>query len=77
MPDGTMSKYLNKDLTAAIAMLRVSQGTAKETGNLYYFVELEFINGFKKRIFLKSDEQFAWCNAFDVLLNAEADDFAV
>lgn len=65
--ENQLSKYLNQSLVGAIHDVRVIQGTAKETGNLYYCIELTFINGFQKRLFLKQDEQFAWCNAFDLL----------
>lgn len=66
--DNTLSKYINKDLKGVIADLQVVQGTAKDSGNIYYAIEISFINGYKKRLFLRSDEQFAWTNAFDQLL---------
>ena len=63
-----LQKYIGKsNLKGAIASLDVVQGTAKESGNIYYAVELTFINGYKKRMFLRSDEAFAWCNAFQQL----------
>lgn len=62
-----LSKYLNQDLRAAISGLTVVSGTAKDTGNIYYAIELSFINGYSKRIFLRQDELFAWCNAFEQL----------
>lgn len=65
--ENQMSKYINRDLKGAIAKIEVVQGTAKDSGNIYYAIEMSFINGYKKRIFLRSDEQFAWCNAFDQL----------
>lgn len=65
--DNPLQKYHNRDLRGAVQGLTVVQGTAKESGNIYYCIEITFINGFKKRIFLRSDEQFAWCNAFEML----------
>ena len=62
-----LAKYMNKDLKGAIGRLSVVQGTAKDSGNIYYAVELEFINGYKKRLFLQSAEAFAWTNAFEQL----------
>lgn len=65
--DNQLSKYLNKDLKGAIKSLTVVQGTAKDSGNVYYAIEIEFINSYKKRLFLRNDEAFAWCNAFDLI----------
>lgn len=65
--DSQLQNYLNRDLRGVIAGLTVVQGKAKETGNIYYAVEISFINGYKKRLFLRSDEEFAWINAFDQL----------
>lgn len=62
-----LAKYMNKELKGAIAHVGVVQGTAKDSGNIYYAVELEFINGYKKRLFLQQAEQFAWTNAFEQL----------
>ena len=62
-----LQKYLNRDLKAAIAKVEVIQGTAKDSGNVYYAVEITFINGYSQRIFLRGAEQFAWTSAFDLL----------
>lgn len=62
-----LSNYLDKDLRGIISGLTVVTGTAKESGNIYYAIELTFINGYKKRMFLKDDERFAWVNAMDQL----------
>ena len=64
--ENQLSKYHNRDLTKSINNLTVVQGTSKE-GKVYFAIEITFINGYKKRIFLRSDEQFAWCNAFDMI----------
>lgn len=63
----TLQKYMNKDLKDSIAKLEVVQGTAKDSGNIYYAIEISFINGYSKRIFLSGAEQFAWVNAFEQL----------
>lgn len=61
-----LSNYVGKELKDAVSSLQVVRGTSKE-GNTYYCIQLEFINGFPKRIFLKQDEVFAWTNAFDMI----------
>lgn len=65
--ENQLSKFMGRELKDAIASIQVVQGTAKDSGNLYYCIELHFINGFTKRIYLQSAEQFAWCNAFDLI----------
>lgn len=65
--DNALVRYLGKELKGAISSLKVVQGTARDSGNTYYAIELAFINGYTKRIFLRSDEQFAWTNAFEQL----------
>ena len=65
--DNTMAKYLNQDLKGIIAKLEVIQGSAKDTGNPYYAMEITFINGYKQRIFLRGAEQFAWSSAIEQL----------
>ena len=68
MNDNSISKYLGRnDLIKALAKIEVVQGTARESGNTYYAIELTFINGYKARIFLRGAESFAWCNAFDMI----------
>lgn len=62
-----LSKYLDRELIGAIRSMRVQQGKAKDSGNTYYYIELFFNNGYNKRLFLTSDEIFAWCNAFEML----------
>lgn len=66
MPDNTLAQYLNKEYKDIISELHVVQRTSKE-GNPYCAIEMCFINGFKKLLFLRSDEQFAWTNAFDLV----------
>lgn len=65
--ENTLSKYIGKDLKASIANIEVVQGTAKDTGNLYYCLEITLINGHKYRKFMRGAEEFAWTNAFDQL----------
>lgn len=65
--ENSLSQYMGRDLKKAISGLEIVQGVARNTGDPYYAVEIAFINGYKKRIFLRSDEQFAWTNAFDLL----------
>lgn len=65
--ENQLAKYLGKELKGSIAKLEVVQGTAKESGNVYYAVEITFINSYKKRLYLRNDEAFAWSNAFEQL----------
>lgn len=65
--ENTMAKYLGRDLKEAIAKIEVVQGTAKDSGNIYYAIKMTFINGYESRIFLRGAEQFAWVNAFEQL----------
>ena len=58
--------YHNQDLTDSIKLLTVKQGKSKE-GTDYYYLELTFINGFTKRIFVNSTESFGFLNAFQSL----------
>lgn len=63
-----LSKYLGRDdLKNVISSLTVFQGTAKESGNTYYALELKLINGFPTRMYLKPDALFAWLNALELL----------
>lgn len=67
--DDALAKYFNRgDLTRkAVKDFRVVQGTAKDSGNVYYCVEIEFVNGFSKRMFLQNAEKFALSNAFEMV----------
>ena len=65
--ESNLAKYLGQDLKGIISKIEVVQGTAKDSGNIYYAIELSFINGYKKRLFLKNEEQFCWANAIDIL----------
>lgn len=61
-----LQDYHNQDLTDSIKLLTVKQGKSKE-GTDYYYLELTFINGFTKRIFVNSTESFGFLNAFQSL----------
>ena len=65
--ENTLAKYMGQDLKEIISDLQVIQGTAKDSGNIYYAIEITFINGYKNRLFLRGAEQFAWVNAFEQL----------
>lgn len=67
--DNTLAKYFNKEdyATKVVKACRVVQGTARDSGNTYYALEIEFINGFTKRIFPNDAERFAVTNAFDMI----------
>lgn len=61
-----MEKYINRELKDSIESLQVRQGTSKE-GTSYYYISLVLNNNFEKRIYAQSAEQFAFCNAFDLM----------
>lgn len=61
-----MDKYLNKDYKKAIESFTVCQGIAKDSGNPYFYINLQLVNGYEKRLFLNDDSKFAFANAFDV-----------
>ena len=61
-----LQDFHNLDLTDSIKLLTVKQGKSKE-GTDYYYLELTFINGFSKRIFVNSTESFGFLNAFQSL----------
>lgn len=61
-----LKDYLNQDLTDSIKLLSVKQGKTKD-GTDYLYLELAFINGFTKRIFVNSSEMFGFLNAFQSL----------
>lgn len=61
-----LQDYLNQDLTDSIKLLTVKQGKSKE-GTDYFYLELTFINGFTKRIFVNSTESFGFINAFQTM----------
>lgn len=61
------SRYMNRNLKDTIVKLEVIQGTAKDSGNVYYALEFTLINGYTKRLFLQNAEQFAFINAFQQL----------
>ena len=63
-----LAKYLDKDIKNIISNVHVVQGTAKDSGNIYYAIEMNFINGYSSRIFLRGAEAFAWVNAIETLM---------
>lgn len=65
--DNGLATYMGRNLKDAISNVEVCQGTAKESGNIYYYVQITFINGYPKRLYLQSAEAFAFVNAFDML----------
>lgn len=65
--ENSLAKFMNQDLKGIISKISVVQGTAKDSGNIYFAIELEFINGYKKRLFLPDAEKFAWVNAIELL----------
>lgn len=65
-----MDKYINKDLTKGVSSLRVCEGVSKD-GVKYQYLDLVFTNGFNKRIFIDSREQFGIVNLIQSLEDVE------
>ena len=65
--DNGLAVYMGRNFKDSISNLEVCQGTAKDSGNIYYYVQITFINGYTKRLYLQSSEAFAFTNAFDML----------
>lgn len=76
--ENALTKYIGREdlTTKAIKSFKVIQGIAKQTGNPYYALELVFINGYSKRLFLQDAELFAVCNAFDQVQSTQQVDAA-
>lgn len=75
--ENQLQKYYGRnDLRKSIASLEVVQGKAKDSGNIYYAVEIKFINGYSKRFFPMDAEKFAITNAFDLIpVQEQIDEF--
>ena len=72
--DNGLAAYMGRNLKDSIANVEVCQGTAKDSGNIYYYVQITFINGYPKRLYLQSAEAFAFTNAFEMIqTNSELD----
>lgn len=67
------SKYLNKNITKVISSLELKSGKSKE-GSDYLYLDLAFINGYSKRIFLNNESMFAIRNAIDNLAQKSGND---
>lgn len=66
--ENQLQKYFGRDdLKKSIASLEVIQGKAKDSGNIYYALDIKFINGFSKRLFPQDAEKFAITNAFELI----------
>lgn len=57
-----MEQLQGKDLSKVIKSALVKKGVSKD-GNDYYYISLEFINGYEHRVFLRSDNVFALMDA--------------
>lgn len=66
-----LSKYIgNTKLIESLDSIEVVQRTSKD-GNPYCAIDLKFVNGYTKTIFaFRSEEQFAFANAFEFVLNS-------
>lgn len=70
-----MDKYFNLEFKDAISSCQVKQGTSKE-GSPYSYIEIQFINGYSKRIFMNDEMKFAIFNSIDAMIasgNKEAE----
>lgn len=67
-----LSNYIGKDLIKGIDSLVVTQGQSKD-GAPYCYLSLNFINGFTKRIYIQTAENFAFNNLISILDNDRLD----
>ena len=60
-----MEEYLGKEYKGAVSSLQLKQGTAKDSGNPYFYLSIKLINGYETRVFLNDDKKFAIKDAFE------------
>lgn len=60
-----LQDYQNQELKGVIRTIRVEQGKAKDSGNIYYYLHIVLVNGYEYRKYLSNEEKFAWINALD------------
>lgn len=67
--ENALAKYYQREELAqkVVKSCRIVQGTARDSGNVYYAIEIEFVNGYKKRLFPQEAERFAIVNAFELV----------
>lgn len=65
--DNTLSKYINRELVNSVESVKVISGTAKDSGNTYYAIEIKLCNGYSFRVYPREGDRFAWVNAFEYL----------
>lgn len=65
-----MEEIVNKDFKVAVKSAIVKKGTSKD-GNDYYYLSLEFVNGYEHRVFLRSDNIFAFKDALARVSHSE------
>lgn len=61
-----LADYENINLIESISSFIVKKGKSKE-GTDYYYLDLAFVNGFNKRLFISQTEMFGFLNAFEQL----------
>lgn len=62
-----IEKFKDQELKDVVRSIRVYEGRAKDSGNVYYALDLHLTNGYTKRLFLNNEESFAWINALELL----------
>ena len=61
-----LNKYIGRDVKKIVKNVNIVSAVAK-TGNPYTCVDIVLINGYTKRLFLKSEEEFCFTNAIELL----------
>lgn len=71
-----MNEYINTDFLKAIKSCVLKKGVSKD-GADYLYLDLGFTNGYKKRVFINSEAEFAIRNAYETMVkaNKSRDDF--
>ena len=66
MEQNQLQNYIGRDIKNIISQMEVVSRTSKE-GNPYLAIQITFVNGFQKILFIQSAETFAWVNALEYL----------
>lgn len=64
-----LQQYKDEEIMDIISSVKIKEGKSKDSGNIYYYVNITFVNGYEKRLFLNNDERFAWLDAISSVIN--------
>lgn len=64
--ENKLNKYIGRDVKKIVKNIDIVSAVAK-SGSPYTCVDITLINGYTKRLFLKSEEEFCFTNAIEML----------